>query len=51
MKTDFISELAKLLRLTEDESIKLEELLDDHVNKLVENRLDQEFNRGDYRRD
>jgi hypothetical protein len=31
-----------------EEMWKLEELLDDYIDKRIEKRLDQEFSRGDY---
>jgi hypothetical protein len=39
------------LKFTDEEVWKLEELIDEYIDKRIESRLDQEFNRGDWRRD
>ena len=45
--------LRPLLRLTEEESVRLEEVLTDFAKAIAEHAasqaLDREFNRGDYR--
>lgn len=48
---DFTNSLALLFSLTDEKAVKLAELLEDRIKELVEDRLDSEFSRGQYRRD
>lgn len=49
----FASDLAKLLKLDDETSTRLAEVLDDRMKELADKQaseaLDREFNRGDYR--
>lgn len=47
---DFTNSLALLLNLDDDEATKLCDLLEDRIRELADERLDREFQRGDYRR-
>lgn len=50
---DFARDLREILPLTEEQSVRLAEVLDDRVKEVADERardaLDREFNRGDYR--
>lgn len=46
---DFTNGLALILKLDDEQAIKLVDLLEDRMKELANDALDREFNRGDYR--
>lgn len=43
-------EVKKLLKVEEHQAVFLTELIDERIKELIEDRLDREFDRGDWRR-